>query len=74
VVQRICIGGDRRRGVARIDLDGDYAGTTVWVRGEGRAIELEVVLGPGVSAAGLPERLAFRLRAKGLDISSLEVR
>lgn len=74
VVRRLFIGGDRRRGVARIDLDGDYAGTTLWVRGEDGAIELEVVLGPGLSADGLPERLLGRLRASGLEVSSLEVR
>jgi hypothetical protein len=74
VVRRLFIGGDRRRGVARIDLDGDYAGTTLWVRGEGSAIELEVVLGPGLAADGLPERLLGRLRASGLEVTSLEVR
>jgi len=74
VVRRLLIGGDRRRGVARIDLDGEYAGTTVWVRGEGRAVELEVILGPNLSADGLPERLLGRLRARGLEVASLEVR
>jgi hypothetical protein len=74
VVRRLVIGGDRRRGVARMDLDGEYAGTVVWVRGEGRAVELEVVLGPGLSENGLPERLLARLRARGLDVSSVEVR
>lgn len=74
LVRRLIIGGDRRRGVARLDLDGDYAGTTVWVRGEGSVVELEVVLGPGRSTDGLPERLLGRLRARGLDVTSLEVR
>jgi hypothetical protein len=73
-VRRLVIGGDRRRGVARIELDGDYAGTTIWVRGEGKAIELEVVLGPGLEAEGLPERLLGRLRQSGLDVCSLDVR
>jgi hypothetical protein len=74
VIRRLVIGGDRRRGVARIELDGDYAGTTIWVRGEGKAIELEVVLGPGLESEGLPERLLGRLRASGLDVCSLDVR
>jgi hypothetical protein len=74
VVRRVAWGGDRRRGVARIELDGIFSGTTVWVRGEGRALELEVSLGPGVEAALLPERLLGRLRARGLEVTGLDVR
>ena len=74
VVRRVVWGGDRRRGVARIELDGDFEGTTIWVRGEGRALELEVLLGPGLKSESLPERLLGRLRARGLEVSGLEVR
>ena len=74
VVRRVVWGGDRRRGVARLELDGDFAGTTIWVRGEGRALELEVLLGPGLRSEALPERLLGRLRARGLEVSGLEIR
>jgi hypothetical protein len=74
VVRRVSWGDDRRRGVARIELDGALSGTTIWVRGEGRALELEVSFGPGLEAEGLVERLLRRLRARGLDVTELEVR
>jgi len=73
LVRRVTWGGDRRRGVARIELDGDLAGTTIWVRGEGRTVALEVSLGPGVGAGGLAERLLGRLRARGLDVTGVEI-
>jgi hypothetical protein len=74
VVRRVSWGGDRRRGVARIELDGAFSGTTVWVRGEGRSVELEVSFGPGLESDGLAERLLRRLQARGLDVTELEVR
>jgi hypothetical protein len=74
VVRRVSWGGDRRRGVARIELDGAFCGTTIWVRGEGRALELEVSFGPGLESDGLAERLLRRLRARGLDVTEFEVR
>ena len=74
VVKRVSFGGDRRRGVARLELDGDYAGTTLWVRGEGSALELEVRLGVGLESSDLPERLLDRLRARGLEVSAVDVR
>lgn len=74
VVRRVVWGGDRRRGVARIELDGDFAGTTIWVRGEGRDVALEVDLGPALSSRALPERLVERLRARGIEFTSVVVR
>ena len=74
VVKRVSFGGDRRRGVARLELDGDYAGTTLWVRGEGSTLELEVRLGVGLESSDLPERLLDRLRARGLEVSAVDVR
>jgi hypothetical protein len=74
VVRRIVWGGDRRRGVARLELDGDYAGTTIWVRGEGRALEVEITLGVGSESNALPARLLARLRARGLDVADVAVR
>jgi hypothetical protein len=74
VVKRVSWGGDRRRGVARLELDGDYLGTTVLVRSEGTALEVEVSLGAGLASVDLPERLLDRLRARGLEVSTVEVR
>jgi hypothetical protein len=73
-VRRIAWGGDRRRGVARIELGGEHLGTAVVVRGEGREISVCIELGHGRDAGSLPERLAERLRARGLSLLDLEVR
>jgi hypothetical protein len=74
VVRRVVWGGDRRRGIARLELDGDYAGTTIWVRGEGGALEVEIALGSGSQSSALPDRLLARLRARGLDVERVAVR
>lgn len=74
VVRRVVWGGDRRRGVARLELEGDYAGTTIWVRGEGRVLEVDITLGAGPESLALPARLLERLRARGLDVVELNVR
>ena len=74
VVRRVVWGGDRRRGVARIELDGALAGTSIWLRGEGRALEVELVLGPGLEDQGLAERLLGRLRTRGIEVARCEVR
>jgi hypothetical protein len=74
MVRRIVWGGDRRRGVARIDLDGALLGTSIWLRTEGRALEVELVLGPGLDERGLAERLLARLRTRGIEVARCEVR
>jgi hypothetical protein len=74
VLKRVAWGGDRRRGVARLELGGDLAGTVVVVHGEGREVTLELTLPAGRSAGELPERLAARLRARGLVVRDLVVR
>jgi hypothetical protein len=73
-VRRIAWGGDRRRGVARIELGGEHLGTTVVVQGEGREVSLSIELAPGRDAGSLPERLAERLRARGLSLRDVDVR
>jgi hypothetical protein len=73
-VRRIAWGGDRRRGVARIELGGEHLGTTLVVQGEGREVSLSIELAPGRDAGSLPERLAARLRARGLSLRDVEVR
>jgi 4-aminobutyrate aminotransferase-like enzyme len=74
VLQRVAWGGDRRRGVARLELGGDLAGAVVVVRGEGREVALELTLPRGGTAGELPERLAARLAARGLVVRELVVR
>ncbi len=73
-VRRVAWGGDRRRGVARIELGGEYAGTSIVVRGEGRDVALRVEVARGCDARDLPARLVERLEARGLCVTELEVR
>ncbi|HEV8547797.1 MAG TPA: hypothetical protein VGQ57_02195 [Polyangiaceae bacterium] len=70
VVRRIAWGGDRRRGVARIELGGEYEGTAIVVRGDGRELTLTVEVRPGANAGELSEELVERLRARGLSITA----
>ena len=74
VVRRIAWGGDRRVGIARIELGGAHSGTAIVVRGSGRELSLSIELGRGADAGALPERLVARLQARGLAVTSLEVR
>lgn len=74
VVRRIAWGGDRRAGVARIELGGAHLGTAIVVRGSGREVSLSIELGQGFEASALPERLVARLRARGLAVTELEIR
>lgn len=72
-VRRVAWGGDRRRGVARIELGGEHAGTAIVVHGEGRSVGLTVHGSAGAATGELAERLLGRLRARGLDVSSVKV-
>jgi len=72
-VRRIAWGGDRRRGVARLELGGSYEGTVVTVRGEGRDVALKLEVRPGTNVNRLPERLVERLEARGLTVTEVEV-
>jgi hypothetical protein len=74
VVRRVAWGGDRRRGVARLELGGALAGTCITVEGEGREVSLDIVLGPGQELGELPARLAARFAARGITLRSFEVR
>ncbi|HEX5101938.1 MAG TPA: hypothetical protein VFV94_20660 [Polyangiaceae bacterium] len=73
-VRRVAWGGDRRAGVARIELGGAYIGTAIVVRGAGREVALSIELGSGADAGSLPQRLVERLRARGLAVTDVEVR
>lgn len=70
-VERLSFGGDRRTGTARIELGGSWTGTVLVVRVSGREVRLELELAGRPGAAALAERLAARLRARGLaaDVS-----
>jgi hypothetical protein len=70
-VDRLSFGGDRRTGIARIELGGSWTGTVLVVRASGREVQLELELAGRPGGAALAERLAARLRARGLaaDVS-----
>jgi hypothetical protein len=72
-VRRVSWGGDRRRGVARIELGREYAGTAIVIKGEGRDVALRVEVPRGADARDLPERLVERLEARGLRVTELEI-
>jgi len=72
-VRRVARGGDRRAGVARIELGGAHVGTSIVVRGTGRTVALSIEVGRGTDAGSLPERLVERLRARGLAVTDVEV-
>jgi hypothetical protein len=74
VVQRVAWGGDRRRGVAHLELGGALAGTRITIEGEGREVRVDIALGAGGVLADLPERLAARLARRGITLRSLDVR
>jgi hypothetical protein len=74
VVQRVAWGGDRRRGVAHLELGGELAGTRITVEGEGREVRVDIALGAGRALADLPERLAARFARRGIALRSLDVR
>jgi hypothetical protein len=70
-VERLSFGGDRRTGIARIELGGSWTGTVLVVRASGREVRLELELAGRPGGAALAERLAARLRERGLaaDVS-----
>lgn len=74
VVRRVAWGGDRRSGVARLELGGAHLGTAIVVRGAGREVALSIELARGSDAGTLPARLVERLRARGLEVTDVEVR
>jgi hypothetical protein len=73
-VRRVAWGGDRRRGVARIELGGEHTGSAIVVHGEGRSVALSLESVAGARTAELAERLLERLRARGLDVTGVDVR
>jgi hypothetical protein len=74
LVRSIAWGGDRRRGTARLELGGRYAGAVVRVDASGDALSIELDVPPGVDGAELGARLGERLAARGLRVDSVVVR
>jgi hypothetical protein len=74
LVRSIAWGGDRRRGTARLELGGRYAGAVVRVHASGDALSIELDAPPGVDGAELGARLGERLAARGLRVDSVVVR
>jgi len=71
LVKRVQWGGDRRRGMARIEL---AAGAVIVLGNEGREVTLDITLPPGDGADGLAERLSKRLEARGILVTAVTVR
>ncbi len=71
IVRRLSWGGDRRRGVARIELAG---GGVITVTGEGREVTLDVTLPKGEGDHDLARRLTQRLEARGLEVRDIVIR
>ncbi len=74
VVRGIAWGGDRRRGTARLELGGRFAGAVVLVDASGDTLNVELQSAPGVDGAELAERLRERLVERGLRLEGLVVR
>jgi hypothetical protein len=66
-VRRVALGGDQRRGVAKLDIGaGRFAGAELIVVAEAAKVEVELSLPAGVDNA-LAERLRSRLKRRGFD-------
>jgi hypothetical protein len=65
-VRRVAVGGDPRRGVARLDIgQGRFAGAELLVVAEAGRVSVELTLPDAASQAGLSERLRERLERRG---------
>ena len=64
-VRRVALGGDQRRGVARLDIGhGRFAGAELLVVAEAGRVSVELNL-PGTADADLSQRLRSRLERRG---------
>jgi len=67
-VRRVALGGDQRRGAARLEIGhGRYAGAELLVVAEAGHVAVELHLPATVSDPGLGERLRGRLAQRGFD-------
>ena len=75
LVRRVAWGGDRHRATARIEIgEGEWAGVAIVVHAVERQVSVVLELPPGARPAGWRERIAGRLRERGLELSELTVR
>jgi len=64
-VRRVALGGDQRRGVAKLDIGhGRFSGAELVVVAEAGRVSVELSL-PGAAEPGLAERLRARLQSRG---------
>jgi hypothetical protein len=71
-VRRVALGGDQRRGVARLDIgQGQFAGAELLVVAEAGQVSVQLTLPPEASAPGIAERLRARLERRGLSAEVL---
>lgn len=74
LVRAVAWSGDRRRGVARIELGGSsFGGAKLWIESHGNALRIELDAPAGVDASQLAARLTARLEARGLRVDELRV-
>jgi hypothetical protein len=67
-VRRVSLGGDPRRGVARLEIgEGRYAGAELLVSAEGGRVSVQLTLAEAPRDAGLSQRLTTRLAQRGLS-------
>lgn len=67
-VRRVALGGDSRRGVARLDIgSGRLAGAELTVVADSGHVSVELSLPPGQAEAGLGGRLRRRLEQRGFQ-------
>jgi hypothetical protein len=67
-VRRVALGGDSRRGVARLDIgSGRLAGAELTVVADSGRVSVELSLPPGQAEAGLGGRLRRRLEQRGFE-------
>jgi hypothetical protein len=64
----VAVGGDSRRGVARLDIgSGRLSGAEVVVMAEAGRVSVELSLPAGTNATQLQERLQARLERRGFE-------
>jgi hypothetical protein len=74
LVRKIAWSGDARRGSVRIELGaGALSGATLLVHADGGQVRVALQAPPGADLIGWRARITERLKAKGLDVSEVDV-
>ena len=75
IARRVAWSNDGRRGAVRIELGGGrLAGTTLVVTSEDGRVSVDLEMPSTVATYGWQQRIADRLRSRGLDVDSIDVR